>query len=126
MTSAIDPSGNSSINPYEEGRPWGNFRQFAKDAPCTVKIITVNPGAMLSLQSHEGRAEFWHVLGGEGTVEIDGAISEARKGDEYAIPQGAKHRLAASDGSTLEILEIATGHFDEGDIVRYEDKYGRA
>ncbi len=117
---------SSGIDAYQEERPWGNFRQFVKDAPCTVKIITVNPGAMLSLQSHEGRAEFWHVLGGEGIVEIDGTKSDVRKGDEYSIPQGAKHRLGAAEGSALEVLEIATGHFDESDIVRYEDRYGRA
>jgi len=25
----------------------------------------------------------------------------------------------------MEVLEIALGEFDENDIVRYEDKYGR-
>ncbi len=37
----------------------------------------------------------------------------------------ATHRLSAgSDG--IQLLEIATGTFDEKDIERLEDDYGRA
>jgi len=46
------------------------------------------------------------------------------KGIEKEIKIGSKHRMqAGSDG--MEVLEIALGDFDESDIVRYEDKYGR-
>lgn len=113
-----------SIQPYEEQRPWGAFRQFTKNAPSTVKIITVNPNESLSLQSHASRSEFWHVISGAGTVEIDDEKHDAKKGDEFEVAIGAKHRLSASDEG-LEILEIARGEFDEQDIIRYEDRYGR-
>ncbi len=112
--------------PYEENRPWGHFRRFTQNAKSTVKIIVVNPGETLSLQSHEKRAEFWHVISGTGTVEIDGVASPASKGAEFSVSVGSKHRLSADAGAALEILEIATGDFEEEDIVRYEDKYGRA
>lgn len=114
------------IEQISEERPWGDFRRFTKNAPSTVKIITVKPGASLSLQSHAGRAEFWHVLSGSGTAEIDGVMHEAKKGAEFSVPAGSRHRLSSSADSGLEILEIATGHFEEDDIVRYEDRYGRA
>lgn len=106
-------------------RPWGNFRQFTHNEVSTVKILTVKPNEMLSLQSHKKRAEFWHVISGSGIVEIGGIKKNAIIGDEYEILIGEKHRLGAGpDG--VQVLEIAIGDFDEdGDIIHYEDKYGR-
>ena len=109
---------------FQIERPWGNFRQFTLNELSTVKIITVNPVESLSLQSHNKRTEFWHVVSGNGIVEIGEVKKEARVGDEFEIPQGAKHRMS-SGISGMQVLEIATGNFDEEDIIRYEDKYGR-
>jgi len=109
---------------YEEKRPWGLFRRFTNNAPSTVKIISVNPNEQLSLQSHNKRSEFWKVISGDGIFEIDGRKYIVEKGIEKEIKIGSKHRMqAGSDG--MEVLEIALGDFDESDIVRYEDKYGR-
>ena len=106
-------------------RPWGNFRQFTRNSPSTVKIITVNPNESLSLQSHAKRGEFWRVLTGSGSFVIGDDTYTVSVGDEYAVPMGAKHRMKSGvDG--MSVLEIATGDFDEEDIIRYEDKYGRA
>ncbi len=111
--------------PFDVVRPWGNFRQFTKNTPVTVKILTLNPGEILSLQSHEKRAEFWHVISGSGFVEIDAKRQDVKPGDEIEARLGAKHRMGSGpDG--LQVLEIAFGEFDEEDITRFEDKYGRA
>jgi len=112
------------INIYQEERPWGNFRQFTHNTPSTVKIITVKPNESLSLQSHNKRTEFWRVLKGSGVAHIDGKDYNITEGNEYTIPVHAKHSLA-SGSFGVEVLEIATGDFDESDITRYEDKYGR-
>ena len=109
---------------YQEERPWGNFRQFTHNILSTVKIITVKPDEMLSLQSHEKRSEFWHVLVGSGIVQIGEDKKNAKVGDEYEIKVGEKHRLSAG-GEGIQVLEIATGDFDEKDVIHYEDKYGR-
>ncbi len=108
----------------EVTRPWGNFHRFTLNNPSTVKIITVAPNEGFSLQTHEKRAEFWHILDGQGSVEIDGVTSEVSKGDEFFIDIGSTHRASAGD-LPLEILEIAFGEFDEDDITRLEDRYGR-
>ena len=111
-------------NVFQIERPWGNFRQFTKNETSTIKIITVKPNEILSLQSHSHRSEFWHIISGSGTVEIGEVKKDTIAGDEHEIKIGEKHRLGAGpDG--LKVLEIATGDFDEGDIVHYEDKYGR-
>lgn len=114
------------VKPFEVNRPWGNFRQFTLNTPSTVKIITVNPNEKLSLQSHKKRAEFWHIISGSGTVEIDDMSFEATEGKEYTINIGAKHRMVAGPYG-VAMLEIAIGEFlEEIDEVRFEDKYGRA
>ena len=109
---------------HEEKRPWGSFRRFTQNASTTVKIIEILPGESLSLQTHRHRGEFWRIIGGSGIVEINGNRSEAVKGAEFFIPTQATHRAIAQE-ETLEILEIAIGDFDENDIERLEDKYGR-
>lgn len=115
---------NADRTPYREERPWGSFEQFTHDEPSTVKIIRVNPGARLSLQRHAKRAEFWQVLDGAGTAEVDGTAIPLAPGVRVAIPLGATHRLSGGpDG--LAVLEIATGEFDENDIERLEDDFGR-
>ncbi|MFA6050745.1 MAG: phosphomannose isomerase type II C-terminal cupin domain [Candidatus Paceibacterota bacterium] len=111
--------------PFDSIRPWGNFRQFTKNTPVTVKIISVKPDEILSLQSHTKRSEFWRVISGSGFVEIDGVRKDVKTDDEIEVPLGAKHRMG-SGSIGMQILEIAFGEFDEEDIIRYEDKYGRA
>ena len=111
-------------NVFQIERPWGNFRQFTHNDSSTIKIITVKPNETLSLQSHNSRSEFWHVITGSGIVEIGEIKINTIAGDEHEIEIGEKHRLSAgSDG--IQVLEIAIGNFDESDIVHYEDKYGR-
>ena len=111
--------------PFNVERPWGNFRQFTKNDKVTVKILTVKPNEVLSLQSHAHRSEFEHVIAGAGTLQIGDEVFDVKEGDEYEIPVGVKHRMSAGPLG-LQFLEISHGEFDEGDITRYEDKYGRA
>jgi len=114
-----------AVSYFRNNRPWGFFEQFTKDEPSTVKIVTVNKNQSLSLQLHHHREEYWFVLDGEAEVTINGVVSIGKPGDSFFVPKNASHRLAAKD-KTLRVLEIAFGQFDESDIVRLEDRYGRA
>ena len=105
-------------------RPWGNFRQYTLNEPSTVKIITVAAGEALSLQRHEHRDELWIALDDGLLVEIDGTSTQAGSGDEFFVPRGAVHRVSGG-GHGGRFLEVAFGHFDEQDIERLEDRYGR-
>jgi len=113
-----------SPKPYREKRPWGEFVEFTKNSASTVKIITVNPSEALSLQKHANRDEFWHVISGDGFITIGSERLAARPGDEYFAPRGTVHRMEGGSAA-LSILEISFGQFDEGDIMRLEDRYGR-
>jgi len=110
--------------PYIEERPWGNFIEFSKNEPSTIKIITIKPQSALSLQSHTLRDEFWHIISGNGQIIIDEKIYKAQSGNEFFIPRQAKHRIE-TDLEPLIILEISFGMFNENDITRFEDRYGR-
>lgn len=109
---------------YIKKRPWGNFEQFCKNEICTVKIITVHPNQKLSLQYHIYRDEFWKILFGKATIVIGGQIKNGEEGDEFFTPKRTNHRIITRN-SSVKILEISFGKFDEDDIVRLEDKYGR-
>ncbi len=110
---------------FEVSRPWGKFLQFTKDTPSTVKILTINAGEAFSLQYHNKRDEMWFVLKGEGTIEINGESFPVLPNAKFLIPKGSTHRITAGE-SNVEVLEISTGEFDEEDIVRLDDRYGRA
>lgn len=118
--------GMEGLSNYEkEIRPWGNFERFTLNESSTVKIVTVNSGEAISLQTHEHRDEFWRVLSGSGTITLDQIDYDAKAGETYFSKRGTKHRVAGGpDG--LSFLEIAFGEFDEKDITRLEDRYGRA
>nr|PZN40207.1 MAG: mannose-6-phosphate isomerase [Actinomycetota bacterium] len=107
-------------------RPWGSFERFTLNEPSTVKIITVLPGQKLSLQRHEHRDELWVALDPGLVFEIDGEVTRPDVGDRVLIRARRLHRLSCEGEAPARILEIAFGHFDEEDIERLEDAYGRA
>ena len=106
-------------------KPWGRFEQYTHNLPSTVKIITVAPGGTLSRQYHHHRDELWVVLDPGARVELDGEDLSPEPGEKLYIPREAVHRLSTEGKEPVRILEISFGEFDEGDIVRLEDVYGR-
>ena len=112
------------LKPYREKKPWGDYEKFTENQKSTVKILTINPGEAFSLQHHANRDEFWHVLSGKGTFIIGEEKVEAVVGEDYFIPRGTNHRIEAGDEKVV-VLQISLGDFNEEDIVRLEDKYGR-
>ena len=105
-------------------RPWGYFETLSKNRKCTVKIITLVGGGRLSLQRHKRREEVWIALDPGLTFEIEGKKIKPPIGKRFLISKNVVHR--ASSGKKARILEISFGHFDEEDIERIEDDYGRA
>jgi mannose-6-phosphate isomerase-like protein (cupin superfamily) len=116
-------------NPTEDifvaERPWGDFQQFVSNEQVTVKIITVHPGHRLSLQRHDHRGEMWQILDVPIEVTVDGRTWIAQVGETVWVPRGAIHRMANPGTEPGRLLEVAFGHFDEGDIQRLQDDYAR-
>ena len=106
-------------------RPWGQFEQFTKNEQTSVKIHTFNSNGAWSFQYHERRKEFYKIISGNPQITVGDKKTEAKPGDEFMVEIGEKHRVEAGpEGAAL--LEICFGDFDEEDIVRLEDNYGRA
>ncbi len=106
-------------------RPWGSFKQFASNEPCTVSLMTVLPGQRLSLQSHTQRAELWIVMDDNSTIQVGDTIKNFRSGDEIWIPVNERHRLSNEGKHAIRVLEIAFGNWQQDDIQRYDDDYKR-
>ena len=124
MQTSNDRRADPRPNVVVDHRPWGNFRQYTLNEPSTVKIITVTAGESLSLQRHEHRDELWIVLDDGLLIEVDGTTTQASAGDEFFVPRGAVHRVSGGEHGG-RFLEVAFGRFDEDDIERLEDRYGR-
>lgn len=112
------------MKPQQDTRPWGSEEIFTTNVSTTVKILTVHPHKRCSLQYHKHRKEFWKVIEGELILEIGDKKIEAKLGDEFEVEALVKHRMNGKD-KPAKILEISFGDFDEGDIVRLEDDFGR-
>jgi len=107
-------------------RPWGTYKTIEMQPGFQAKVITVNPGGSLSLQSHEHRAEHWVVVAGLPAITLDKHRDTYHVGEHIYIPKQAKHRLENHSKTPVVIIEIQVGDYlGEDDIVRYEDVYGR-
>lgn len=107
-------------------RPWGSYESMISSERFQVKIITVKPGAILSLQMHHHRAEHWIVVKGTAIITKGKEEFTLYENESTYIPIGVTHRLENPGVIPLELIEIQSGSYlGEDDIVRFEDNYGR-
>ena len=107
-------------------RPWGSYESIDTGARFQVKRLTVNPGAVLSLQMHHHRSEHWVVVSGTAEVTLDTEKRIVTENESIYIPLGALHRIHNPGRIPLHIVEVQSGpYLGEDDIVRFEDTYGR-
>ncbi|MHB1769932.1 MAG: cupin domain-containing protein, partial [Minisyncoccota bacterium] len=66
----------------------------------------------------------WRVIEGSGVMRIGEKDNAAKEGDHFFSPRHSEHRVTGGPNG-LAFLEIAFGDFDENDIERLEDRYGR-
>lgn len=109
-------------------RPWGSFKDLADGSGWHLKTVTVKRGGRLSLQKHKHRGEMWILVEGDAIAEIEQGARMKKfplvKFQLFQVPKGSKHRLSSKSGGIL--VEIAQGKFDEQDIERFADDYGRS
>lgn len=107
-------------------RPWGFYTVLAQGSGFLTKMIQVNPGQKLSIQSHNHRSEHWVVLSGVAKVVLEGKEIILSPGHSVDIPIKAIHSLQNPYEEELKIIEVQKGDLlIEEDIIRYEDMYGR-
>ncbi|AHE68459.1 mannose-1-phosphate guanylyltransferase/mannose-6-phosphate isomerase [Legionella oakridgensis] len=107
-------------------RPWGYYEILAEGPAFKVKRLMVKPGAKLSLQMHEHRAEHWVIVGGLAEVTNDEQIMQLTVNQSTYIPQKTRHRLCNPGNEPLYVIEVQSGHYlGEDDIIRFDDVYQR-
>ena len=106
-------------------RPWGRYREYARNEPCTVWIVEMKPGEQGSLQTHENFDELWIMLTDGAEVRVADEVLQPKALDEVYIPRGTKHRLSNCSDQIFRMMEVAYGDVRDEDKVRYDDKYGR-
>ena len=115
------------VNHREVYRPWGVYDSIDNGHRYQVKRITVQPGAKLSVQMHHHRAEHWIVVSGTAKVTNGDKTYLVTENQSTYIPIVQVHALENPGVIPLELIEVQSGSYlGEDDIVRFEDKYGRA
>ncbi len=108
-------------------RPWGTYTVLEEGSHFKIKRIEVKPGASLSLQMHHHRSEHWIVVRGMAKVVNGQQELYVQTNESTYIPAGHKHRLENPGMLPLVMIEVQSGEYlGEDDIVRFDDKYGRA
>jgi len=127
----VDQLKTSSRNEWklhrEVYRPWGKYDLIDTGLHYQAKRITVKPGAKLSVQMHNHRAEHWIVVSGEARVTNGDKTFLLSENESTFIPVGVVHALENLGKVELELIEVQSGSYlGEDDIVRFEDVYGRS
>jgi len=107
-------------------KPWGYELHWAKTDRYVGKVIHVRQGHALSLQYHNVKDETIYLWSGKLLFEIEVAGELVRRemlpGEAVHVTPKTVHRMTAIEES--DILEVSTPELQ--DVVRLEDRYGRA
>ena len=108
-----------------EIRPWGSYEIVHLKKGLVIKKIIVRPGQRLSYQTHRLRDERWVFVEGTGDVTLNDKAVAVKLGSMIEVLKNSKHRVANTGSENLIFIEVMTGRYDENDIIRLEDDYGR-
>ena len=116
-----------SATPRKVEKPWGWELVWAEAEDYVGKLLFVRAGESLSLQYHEVKDESWLVQEGRATLELADVGDELETfeiaaGDAFRFRPRTVHRVTAVE-DTL-VIEVSTAQLT--DVVRLEDRYGRA
>src|SRR5215472_6099616 len=103
-------------------KPWGYELRWAVTDRYLGKVLHIRRGEALSLQYHEQKDETIMLMNGSLDLELQGTVHRLRPGQTAHITPGTRHRMVAVDD--CDIFEVSTPEIE--DVVRLEDRYGRA
>jgi mannose-6-phosphate isomerase len=124
-TAPVPPPPEDSL-PRRIEKPWGHELVWAHADSYVGKLLVIETGKRLSLQHHEVKDEWVHVLSGRLrlTLENEAGTLETRElgpGEGAHVRVRRVHRYEAIETATL--IEVSTPELD--DVVRREDDFGR-
>lgn len=72
------------------------------------RISTYQPMAYVAVHTHRVQEQVYHVLEGEGLMEIDGRRQVVRRHDVIFIPPGVEHGIANTGLTDLTFIVVTT------------------
>ena len=72
------------------------------------RISTYQPMAHVELHAHKVQEQIYHVLDGEGMMEIDGERRVVRRHDVIFIPPGVPHKITNEGLGDLTFIVVTT------------------
>lgn len=103
-------------------KPWGREIWWARTDRYVAKLIQVRAGHAMSLQFHRRKRETMLFVSGTGRMLLGDRELAVSPGLVVSVEPGCVHRVEA--GTDLLLFEVSTPEVD--DVVRLEDRYGRA
>ena len=101
-------------------RPWGSATTILENTNYRIRMLEIQPGKSLSLQSHQQRSEHWVVLEGKADVQRGDEKVILQKNESAFTPKGMHHRRGNSGNKTLQIIEVQQGEYlGDDDIERF-------
>jgi mannose-6-phosphate isomerase len=115
-----------AVLPRRVEKPWGGEVIWAWTDRYVGKILILKAGKRLSLQYHERKDEWIHVLSGRMRLVLEddaGAVQtrELGAGEGAHVRTGRTHRYEGIEDA--EIIEVSTPELE--DVVRLSDDFGR-
>ncbi|MEO0413937.1 MAG: cupin domain-containing protein [Verrucomicrobiota bacterium] len=87
-------------------------RAFMNDENTVASMHIVEIAKHSRVHYHKKMTELYHVLEGEGTIELDGERYPLKPGSSILIKPGCRHRAV---GEGLKILNVPVPKFDPED-----------
>lgn len=109
-------------------KPWGYELHFVpENLPYMGKILHIEAGKRLSLQTHNQKQESWFLMRGQAKIIWDndrGELVETEMEEDqgYTCHINQRHRLMAI--TDCDIIEVSTP--ERGTTYRLEDDYQRS
>ncbi|MEX1995611.1 MAG: cupin domain-containing protein [Candidatus Saccharimonadales bacterium] len=95
-----------------------HFRQVLETGKHTqIVIMHIPAGGEIGEETHADNDQVLYLVGGKGTVYLDGQSSEYNTGDLVLVPAGIKHNIVASSNQPLKIItSYSPPHHPDGTI----------
>lgn len=108
-------------------KPWGYELHWVKEGmPYMGKVLHIDKGKRLSLQTHDQKQESWFLIKGQAKIVWDNKEgnlieTEMEQGKGYTCKVNQRHRLMGV--TDCDIIEVSTPEM--GVTYRLEDDYKR-
>jgi mannose-6-phosphate isomerase-like protein (cupin superfamily) len=116
--------------------PWGSWELLRETPLKDWKLLTISPGAFLSLQRHKNHSETWTAIHGVRVILGESLeslrVHDIEPGQTIQVPRGWYHSIVNRSTLPAYVLEERTSvsetnaNVREQDIERVYDNYGRA